>query len=388
MSAIPSIEGSCDERFAAVRDALADNFRERERAGRGRGGHAWRASRSSTSGRGGWTRRGRSVAARHARGRLLGGQGDGGAVRAASSWSAGRSTSTRRWRATGRSSRPRARARSRCACSCRTAPGCPRSGATLPDASSYDWELMVGDARGGGAVVGAGVGPRLPREHVRLPGRRAGAARQRRDASGSSSGARSREPLAADFHFGLDPSTTTAHRRVRVRRRGIRIRRGRRGAAAGRSRRGAGVPAGPRVPEPARAVGHRHGQHARLAGRRDPVGQRPRDRAGGITRIYGIAGRRLLAPETLAEAIARRTRTARTSSWGGRRASASGSSSPSPSGRWAPIRAAFGHFGAGGSLGFADPDAGLAFAYMMNRAGPRWQNPRNRALIDAVYACL
>ena len=48
----------------------------------------------------------------------------------------------------------------------------------------------------------------------------------------------------------------------------------------------------------------------------------------------------------------------------------------------------FGHFGAGGSLGFADPDAELAFAYTMNQAGPRWQNPRNRALIDAVYASL
>jgi CubicO group peptidase (beta-lactamase class C family) len=45
----------------------------------------------------------------------------------------------------------------------------------------------------------------------------------------------------------------------------------------------------------------------------------------------------------------------------------------------------FGHFGAGGALGFADPDARLAFGYTMNRAGPRWQNPSNRALIDAVY---
>jgi CubicO group peptidase (beta-lactamase class C family) len=48
----------------------------------------------------------------------------------------------------------------------------------------------------------------------------------------------------------------------------------------------------------------------------------------------------------------------------------------------------FGHGGAGGSLGFADPDARLAFAYVMNQGGPRWQNPRTRALVDAAYAAL
>jgi len=50
--------------------------------------------------------------------------------------------------------------------------------------------------------------------------------------------------------------------------------------------------------------------------------------------------------------------------------------------------ASFGHFGAGGSVGFCDPDAGLAFGYVTNQMGPRWRNPRNRALIDACYACL
>lgn len=53
-----------------------------------------------------------------------------------------------------------------------------------------------------------------------------------------------------------------------------------------------------------------------------------------------------------------------------------------------PNPGSFGHFGAGGSLGFADPDAGVAFGYVMNRGGPQWRDPRNSALIDAVYACL
>jgi CubicO group peptidase (beta-lactamase class C family) len=49
---------------------------------------------------------------------------------------------------------------------------------------------------------------------------------------------------------------------------------------------------------------------------------------------------------------------------------------------------AFGHFGYGGSLGFADPDAGLAFGYLMNRPGERWHNPRTERLLDALYGCM
>lgn len=63
----------------------------------------------------------------------------------------------------------------------------------------------------------------------------------------------------------------------------------------------------------------------------------------------------------------------------------------SPGGRyhWGPNRATFGHSGAGGSLGFADPDARIGFGYAMNQmasglsADPRWHG-----LIDAVYAGL
>lgn len=53
-----------------------------------------------------------------------------------------------------------------------------------------------------------------------------------------------------------------------------------------------------------------------------------------------------------------------------------------------PNAQSFGHFGAGGSLGFADPHARVALGYVMNRGGPQWRDPRNSALIDAVYACV
>jgi CubicO group peptidase (beta-lactamase class C family) len=53
-----------------------------------------------------------------------------------------------------------------------------------------------------------------------------------------------------------------------------------------------------------------------------------------------------------------------------------------------PNPRSFGHFGTGGAVGFADPDAGVAFGYAMNHVIPRWQSTRNRALIDAVYASL
>lgn len=53
-----------------------------------------------------------------------------------------------------------------------------------------------------------------------------------------------------------------------------------------------------------------------------------------------------------------------------------------------PNPGSFGHFGTGGALGFADPQASVGFGYVMNAVRPRWQSPRNQALIDALYACL
>ena len=50
---------------------------------------------------------------------------------------------------------------------------------------------------------------------------------------------------------------------------------------------------------------------------------------------------------------------------------------------------AFGHVGAGGSLGFADPDCGLSFGYAMNRMGPGiLLNERGQQLVDATYRLL
>jgi CubicO group peptidase (beta-lactamase class C family) len=61
---------------------------------------------------------------------------------------------------------------------------------------------------------------------------------------------------------------------------------------------------------------------------------------------------------------------------------------PIPERGFGPNREAYGHYGAGGSMGFCDPVAGVSFGYVMNQMGPRWQNPRNKALIDALYSCL
>ncbi len=73
---------------------------------------------------------------------------------------------------------------------------------------------------------------------------------------------------------------------------------------------------------------------------------------------------------------------------------ASGFMKSTDNGRQASVRLgpndeAFGHVGAGGSIGFADPVAGVAFGYVMNGMGPGiLLNDRGQSLIDAFYDSL
>ena len=56
---------------------------------------------------------------------------------------------------------------------------------------------------------------------------------------------------------------------------------------------------------------------------------------------------------------------------------------------YGPNPRAFGHPGAGGSLGFGDLDAEIGFGYTMNQMGNAlYVDPRVSVLIDALYASL
>jgi len=110
--------------------------------------------------------------------------------------------------------------------------------------------------------------------------------------------------------------------------------------------------------------------------------------ARGIARVFaGLCSDELASPSVLDEAtqeisdgtdavLGRRTRFGR------------GFQLPLAERRFGPNDEAFGHYGAGGALGFCDPVAGVAFGYTMNQMGTGWQNERNTALVTALYSCL
>jgi CubicO group peptidase (beta-lactamase class C family) len=62
---------------------------------------------------------------------------------------------------------------------------------------------------------------------------------------------------------------------------------------------------------------------------------------------------------------------------------------PHDGARFGPSDASFGHPGAGGSLGFADPDARIGFGFVVSRMGSSILiDPRAASLIDALYAAI
>jgi CubicO group peptidase (beta-lactamase class C family) len=110
--------------------------------------------------------------------------------------------------------------------------------------------------------------------------------------------------------------------------------------------------------------------------------------ARGVAAVYqGLLDGRLLSPELLAEA----TR-AQSSGWCPTLAQevtfGLGFQPWTPNRPLGRTPGSYGHFGTGGSLGFADPGRRVALGYVMNHVVPRWQSPRNRAIVDALYAAL
>jgi len=116
----------------------------------------------------------------------------------------------------------------------------------------------------------------------------------------------------------------------------------------------------------------------------------------GIARIYAalamggtLDGVRLLSPASLARATAE--------SWRGIERltgkpsrMALGFRLPDETGINGLNEGSFGHGGRGGAMGFADPVARLSFGYSPSHsfAGGSAESPRTRALRDAAYACL
>ncbi|MEU6773128.1 serine hydrolase domain-containing protein [Streptomyces sp. NPDC046759] len=121
--------------------------------------------------------------------------------------------------------------------------------------------------------------------------------------------------------------------------------------------------------------------------------------ARAVAALYGVlagrgshGGRRLLSPEA-----AERAREGQGScrdlvlgaGFDGETEAGLGLWLSGPQGSYGPNPRAFGHDGFGGSCGLADPEAGVSLGYVMNRMGPRIaDDPRKTALIEALYSAL
>ena len=114
--------------------------------------------------------------------------------------------------------------------------------------------------------------------------------------------------------------------------------------------------------------------------------------ARALSRIYAacigeMGGVRLLDPPTLEKAVAEQAR-GDDVVLGYETAYATGFQLPFP---FRPMagEGSFGHYGMGGSVAFAQPKTGLAFAYVMNQMQASGGiDPRPQALVEALQACL
>ncbi len=114
--------------------------------------------------------------------------------------------------------------------------------------------------------------------------------------------------------------------------------------------------------------------------------------ARALSRMYAacigeVDGVRLLEPGTLAKAIAVQS-SGEDLVLGYESAYATGFQLPFP---FRPMAGSgsFGHYGMGGSVAFAHPERGFAFAYVMNQMQPSGGvDPRPHALVEALKACV
>lgn len=128
----------------------------------------------------------------------------------------------------------------------------------------------------------------------------------------------------------------------------------------------------------------------------NPRQLRPALRARALARLYGalacggiVDGVRILAATSIERARVEQSNGPDAVLFGWPTRFGLGFMLPQPGMGFGPSPNAFGHPGAGGSIGFADPDAHIGFGYTMNQMlGSLPPDPRAERLIEALYASM